>query len=188
MYAINDTVNSGVKCPYVFPPYVAGATPPTNLTADPVDPTSIKVSWTRPTSGAAVTGYCIYYRALGSVPYHGSVDVGANKTHHIVSNLREGFVYIITMVTRSQYLPSSVTAPIRATLGKIYTRQDATSVCMGMTLAFSNLFFPSYGEQCNSDNYQCHHTTGELGCSAGLIFISLYHLLQCLLSGTEQSC
>ena len=103
--------------------FVAGATPPTNLTANPVDPTSIKVSWTRPTSGAAVTGYRIYYRALGSVPYHGSVDVGANKTQHIVSNLRQGFVYIITMVTRSQYLPSTVTAPIRATLGKIYTRQ-----------------------------------------------------------------
>ena len=75
-----------------------------------------------------MTGYQIYYRALGSVPYRGSVDVGANETQHIVSNLHEGFVYTITMVTRSQYLPSTVTAPIRATLGKIYTRQDATSV------------------------------------------------------------
>ena len=107
--------------------FIAGATPPTNLTANPVDPTSIKVSWTRPTSGATVTGYRIYYRTLGSVPYRGSVDVGANKTQHTVFNLHEGFVYTITMVTRSQYLPSTVTAPIRATLGKIYTRQDATS-------------------------------------------------------------
>ena len=70
-----------------------------------------------------MTGYRIYYRALGSVPYRGSVDVGANETQHIVSNLHEGFVYTITMVTRSQYLPSTVTAPIRATLGKTYTRQ-----------------------------------------------------------------
>ena len=68
-------------------------------------------------------GYRIYYRVLGSVPYRGSVDVSANKTQHIMSNLHEGFVYTITMVTRSQYLPSTVTAPIRATLGKIYTRQ-----------------------------------------------------------------
>ena len=70
-----------------------------------------------------MTGYRIYYRALGSVPYRGSVDVGANETQHIVSNLHEGFVYTITMVTRSQYFPSTVTAPIRATLGKIFTRQ-----------------------------------------------------------------
>ena len=69
-----------------------------------------------------MTGYRIYYRALSSAPYRGSVDVGANKTQHIVSNLHEGFVYIITMVTRSQYLPSTVTAPIRATLGKSYNK------------------------------------------------------------------
>ena len=125
----------------IYNSYVAGATPPTNLTADPVDPTSINVSWTQPTSGATVTGYRIYYRALGSAPYHGKVDVSANKTQHIVSNLNEGFVYTITMVTRSQYLPSTVAGPIRATLGKIYTRRDTTSVCIHMTLALSNLFF-----------------------------------------------
>ena len=110
-----------------------------------------------------MTGYRIYYRALGSVPYRGSVDVGANKTQYIVSNLHEGFVYIITMVTRSQYLPSTVTAPIRATLGKIYTRQDAISVCIHMTLALSNLFFSSYGKQCKGEGRQCHCTIGELG-------------------------
>ena len=110
--------------PSMSPLYVTGATLPTNLTADTVDPTSIKVSWTRPASGATVTGYRIYYRALGSVRYHGSEDVSANKTQHTLSNLHEGFVYTITMVTRSRYLPSTVTAPIRATLGKIYTEAE----------------------------------------------------------------
>ena len=102
---------------------VADASPPTNLTADPDGPTSIKVSWLPPTSRVTVTGYQIFYRMLGSVTNYGSVDIAANKKQHTLYNLHEGFVYIITMVTRSQYLPSTVTAPIRATLGKIYTRQ-----------------------------------------------------------------
>ena len=106
--------------------HVAGANLPTNITVEPIDPTSIKVSWTQPTSGAAVTGYRIYYRALGSVPYHGSEDVSGNKTQHTLSSLHEGFVYTITMVTKSRYLPSTVSGPIRATLGKIYTKQNAT--------------------------------------------------------------
>ena len=124
----------------IFPPYVAGATPPTKLAADPADPTSIKVSWTRPTSGATVTGYRIYYRALGSVPYHDSEDVSANKTQHTLSNLHEGFVYIITMVTKSRYLSSTATGPIRATLGKIYTEVEC-HLSMHMYDAVFCIFF-----------------------------------------------
>ena len=50
----------------------------------------------------------------------------------------------------------------------------------------SPIIFSSYGEKYQGDHCQCHCTVGELGCSAGLIFISLHHLLQCLLSTTEQ--
>ena len=71
-----------------------------------------------------MTGYRIYYIALGSVPYHGSEDVSANKTQHTLSNLHEGFVYTITMVTKSRYLPSTVSGSIRATLGKIHTEAE----------------------------------------------------------------
>ena len=123
-YVVNIVARTLITMWVIFSPYVAGATPPTNITVEPVDPTSIKVSWTRPTSGATATGYQIYYRALGSGPYHGSEDVSANKTQHTLSNLHEGFVYTITMVTRSRYLPSTVTGPIRATLGKIYTETE----------------------------------------------------------------
>ena len=95
---------------------VAGATPPTNITADPDGPTSIKVSWFPPASGATVTGYQIFYRSDNN---HVSVDIPASKKQHTLSKLQGGFVYTITMVTKSNHLPSTVTGPIRATLGKI---------------------------------------------------------------------
>ena len=89
-----------------------------------------------------MTGYQINYRALGSVPYHGSEDVSANKTQHTLSNLHEGFVYTITMVTKSRYLPSTVSGPIRATLGKIYTKAEChLSMRMHDTCSLLQFFF-----------------------------------------------
>ena len=105
-----------------------------------------------------MTGYRIYYIALGSVPYHGSEDVSANKTQHTLSNLHEGFVYIITMVTKSWYLSNTATGPIRATLGKIYIEVEC-HLSMHMYDAVFCIFFFSYGEKCKSDDYQC--TVGE---------------------------
>ena len=64
-------------------------------------------------------GYQIFYRMLGSVTNYGSVDIAANKKQHTLYNFPGGFVYVITMVTKSQHLPSTVVGPIRATLGKI---------------------------------------------------------------------
>ena len=54
-------------------------------------------------------GYQIFYEALGSSSSNNdSVDVCAGENQHILSNLHEGFVYNITMVTKSQHLPSTV--------------------------------------------------------------------------------
>ena len=91
--------------------------PPTNLklSADSDDSTQTTLSWT-PSQDSRVTGYRIYYTALGSTFNH-SVYVGTNKTKH-TNHLLRGFVYNITMVTRSQYLPSTVTTLISTTLGK----------------------------------------------------------------------
>ena len=75
-----------------------------------------------------MTGYQIFYRALGSVTNYGSVDIAANKKQHILYNLQGGFVYIITMVTKSKHLPSAVAGPIRATLGKIIQKGRMTLV------------------------------------------------------------
>ena len=92
-----------------------------------------------------MTGYRIYYSALDSVTNYGSENVGAKKTQHTLSNLCEGFVYTITMVTRSRYLPSTVTGPIRATLGKIYTEAECyLSMHVNDTCSLLQFFFPFF--------------------------------------------
>ena len=109
--------------------------PPTNLklsSADLDDPAQSTLSWT-PSQDSGVTGYQINYRALGNTFSH-SVDVGANKPEHTF-HLPRGFVYNITMVTRSQYLPSTVTTLISTTLGK-------SNVVMSHSLLFKLHLLP----------------------------------------------
>ena len=65
-----------------------------------------------------MTGYRIYYRVLHSITDHDSVDIGASETQQTLLNLEGGFVYTISIVTRSQHFPSTVTASVKATLGK----------------------------------------------------------------------
>ena len=88
--------------------------PPTVLSATQVGSTSIRISWTAPTSGATVTGYKMYYRAVGD---QGSVDISANETEYVLLGLQYGLPYTITMVTKSQHLPSRLSSSVRATLG-----------------------------------------------------------------------
>ena len=97
---------------------VVDASPPTNLSAVQINFGEIKVSWLQPPSGATITGHQIFYIALGSNINSGSVEVGAGEDKCTRFKLPEGFVYNITMVTKSQHLPSTVVGPITATLGK----------------------------------------------------------------------
>ena len=113
--------------------------PPTNLklsSADSDNPTKSTLSWT-PSQDSGVTGYQINYRALGNTFSH-SVDVGADKPEHTIHLLR-GFVYNITMVTRSQYLPSTVTTLISTTLGK-----SNVVLCHSLLFKLHLLTFISY--------------------------------------------
>ena len=121
---------------------VAGAYPPTGLSAEPDDLGNIKVSWTPPTLEDTMTGYQIFYKALGSGNIHESVPVCAGEDRHTLPNLEEGFVYTITMVTKSQHLPSTVAGPITATLGK---RQTEAFCSMSLTFA-QNLSHNSYSQ------------------------------------------
>ena len=95
--------------------YVA-AESPTNLAVEQEALTSIRVSWSPPVSGATVTGYRIYYQAEGD---QGSVDVGANATQHVLSGLRYGFSYGITIVTVSPHIPSPSFGPATIKLGEL---------------------------------------------------------------------
>ena len=63
----------------------------------------------------------------------------------------------------------------------------ATHFCSNYTYCLS-FHISSYSEQCNGDDCQCLCTVCELGCFRGLVSIILHHLLQCLLSTTEQNC
>ena len=62
------------------------------------------------------------------------IDIGADKPEHTFHLLR-GFVYNITMVTMSHYLPSTVTTLISTTLGK-------SNVVMSHSLLFKLHLLP----------------------------------------------
>ena len=91
------------------------ATPPTGLTAVQDSLTSILVSWTPPASGGASrTGYRISYQIDGGSEQ--SVDVGATATNHTLTGLQSGATYSISIVARSNQLPSTVVGPVTVTI------------------------------------------------------------------------
>ena len=87
---------------------ITGADSPTNLTAERVNSTSIRISWIPPASGPAVTGYRIYYQPEGD---QGNVDVGVNATEFTITSLIASDAYNISVVALSEHLPSAVVGP-----------------------------------------------------------------------------
>ena len=85
-----------------------GANSPTNLTAEQVNSTAIRVSWIPPASGSTVTGYRIFYQTEGN---QGSVDVGASTTEYTITSLVVNDTYTITLVALSEHLPSAIVGP-----------------------------------------------------------------------------
>ena len=102
--------------------FSAAANAPTALAAEVVGHTSIRVSWTAPTSGAAVTGYHVIYQeedAQDRVTIHDSVNVDASVSeYNITHGLTAGHSYNITVRTLSQHLPSPAVGSPTVTLGK----------------------------------------------------------------------
>ena len=95
-------------------PPVASA--PTSVTAVQEGLTSIRVSWSPPTSLGDTTGYRIYYSG-GS---NGSEDVsnGLTNTYTLIG-LQNGESYTISIIATSQHLPSeSVAVDMGVGLGK----------------------------------------------------------------------
>ena len=68
---------------------------PTNLTAEQVNSTSIRVSWTPPASEPNITGYQIYYQTFGN---WGTVDIDVNETECTITSLKTSYTYNITLV------------------------------------------------------------------------------------------
>ena len=92
----------------------AAAGQPGNFGAMPASPTSIRVSWTAPTSGATVTGYRIYW--IGGSD-QGSMDANAGDTAVTITGRTRGLVYTITIVALSSQL-SSQADMVTVTLGE----------------------------------------------------------------------
>ena len=99
--------------------YSTGADLPTDLHATQVGPTSIRVSWTAPVSGATVTGHRISYSGGTD---RGSVDVGASVTDHTITITQPQslLTYSVSIITLSSSFPSSMAGPIIVTVGKYY--------------------------------------------------------------------
>ena len=98
--------------------FLAGANVTTGLAAEVVGHTTIRVSWTAPTSGATVTGYRVYYHEKDA---QGGIinSVSASTTeHNITLVLRAGHRYVITVHALSRQLPSPAVSPPTLTLGK----------------------------------------------------------------------
>ena len=109
--------------------------PPTDLNATQVGPTSIRVSWTAPVSGATVTGYRMFYSGGTD---QGSVDVGASATEHMITVTppQRLLTYSISIITLSFSFPSSMAGPIMVTVGKCMQCLYILHVCVNHINAF----------------------------------------------------
>ena len=110
--------------------------PPTGFSATQVDPTSIRVSWTAPVSGAIVTGYRISYSGGTD---QDSVDVGGSATteHTItITQPQSRLTYSISIITLSSTFPSSMAGPIMITVGKCMQCLCILHVCVNHINAF----------------------------------------------------
>ena len=81
-----------------------GTNSPTSLAPQRVNSTSIRVTWTPPSSGPTVTGYRVYYQTEENQE---SVEVGASVTEYTITGSANTSRYIIALVAVSNYLPSA---------------------------------------------------------------------------------
>ena len=77
-------------------------------------PTSIRVSWSPPTSLGDITGYRIYYSGGSS----GSVNVSdSSSDNYLLTGLQNGDTYNISIVSVSQHFTSNTAMVLDITLG-----------------------------------------------------------------------
>ena len=93
--------------------------PPTNLSAVRLGPTTIQVSWIAPATRTTVMGYRIYYTE-GTNQDVNSVNAGASATNHTITipQPQSSLSYSFTIVALSTHLPSTVVGPAQVTVGK----------------------------------------------------------------------
>ena len=82
-----------------------------------------------------MTGYRMYYQAVGD---QGSVDdISDNETEYVLLGLQYGLSYTITVLTKSQHLPSHLSSSVMVTLGKTIQCSCAKFTAFSLFLSFS---------------------------------------------------
>ena len=127
--------------------YHIAASPPSGVTAVQDGPTSIRVSWTPPSSLGDTSGYRIYYTRAG-----GSGDIvdidGGNTNSRTLMGLTNGETYTISIAGRSSSSSSTVlpSPPVSAgdvALGKSKTIQcsvhGTNHLCVSMCVGVEGL-------------------------------------------------
>ena len=104
-----------LAAPHNLPP---APSPPSGVTVSQNGVDSVQVSWTPPSGEPTVTGYIIYYQQQDG-GHNGSEMAGATATTATITGLMTGAAYSITMVATSSTLPSTVTAAVTVTIGRI---------------------------------------------------------------------
>ena len=94
--------------------YTAPPGPPTGVTAVQSGPTSVRVSWTAPTSGGPVARYDIYYVANEGPSTSGG---STNSISYVLTNLQVGVQYNISVIAVGTSLPS-LSANVTRTLSE----------------------------------------------------------------------
>ena len=89
------------------------ASPPSGVTAVRDGPTSIRVSWTPPSSPGDTSGCRIYYTRAGSRSVSVDVD-GGNTNSHTLMGLTNGETYTISVAGRSSSSSVLPSPPVSA--------------------------------------------------------------------------
>ncbi|NDF34553.1 MAG: hypothetical protein EB154_01590 [Nitrosopumilaceae archaeon] len=126
---------------------------PTGLTATPISPTQINLSWTAPSSngGYAITGYKIEYR-IGSGQYTTLVTTTNTATTYSHTGVTSGQVYVYRIYTVTSFgasekpsseiavtlKPASATSVPGAPLGLSATATSPTQIVLSWTAPSSN--------------------------------------------------
>ena len=90
----------------------SAASEPHGVTAIQETLTTIRVSWTAPTSGAPPSGYRVYYSTESEDQFSHEVMIGASVREYLLTGLQSDLVYGISIMALSEHLPSSVIGPI----------------------------------------------------------------------------
>ena len=85
---------------------------PLGVTAIQETPTTIRVSWTAPTSGAPPTGYRVHYSTESEDQFSHDVVIGTSEREYELTGLQSDLVYRVSIMALSEHLPSPVIGPI----------------------------------------------------------------------------